>query len=44
MNNQLTTQQIKQQLETLVLEAILSVLKKLTPKISETTKNSHMKF
>ena len=44
MDNQLITRQIKQQLETLVLEAILSVLKKMTQQISATRKNSDMKF
>jgi hypothetical protein len=44
MDNELTTRQIKQQLEMLVLEAILSALKKLTQQISETRKNSDMKF
>ncbi len=38
MDNELATRQIKQQLETLVLEAILAVLKKLTQQISETKK------
>jgi len=44
MDNELTTQKIKQQLETLILEVILSVLKKLTQQISETRKSSDMKF
>jgi hypothetical protein len=44
MDNQLVTRQIKQQLETLVLEAILTVLKKLTQEISDNRKNSDMKF
>jgi len=44
MDNQLATRQIKQQLETLVLEAILTVLKKLTQEISDNRKNSDMKF
>jgi len=44
MDNELTTRQIKQQIETLVLEAILSALKKLTQQISEIRKNSDMKF
>ncbi|MGD9212337.1 MAG: hypothetical protein PVI90_16265 [Desulfobacteraceae bacterium] len=44
MDSELTTQQIKQQLETLILEAIQAVLKKLTQQISETGKNSDMKF
>jgi hypothetical protein len=44
MDNELTTRQIKLQLETLVLETILSVLKKLTQQISETKKNADMKF
>ncbi len=44
MDNELTTRQIKQQIERLVLEAILSALKKLTQQISEIRKNSDMKF
>lgn len=44
MNSEQTTRQIKQQIELLVLEAIYSVLKKLTQQISEARKNSDMKF
>lgn len=44
MDSELTTRQIKQQLETLILEAILAVLKELTQQINETRKNSNMKF
>ena len=44
MEHELTTRQIKQQLETLVLEAILAVLMKLTQQICEIRKNSDMKF
>ena len=44
MDSELTTQQIKQQLETLILEAIQAVLKKLTQQISDAKKNSDMKF
>lgn len=44
MDNELTTRQIKQQLERLVLEAILTVLKKLTQEISDIRKNADMKF
>jgi hypothetical protein len=44
MDNELTARQIKHQIEMLILEAILSVLKKLTQQISQTRKNSDMKF
>lgn len=44
MDNHQASQQIKNQLEALVLEAILSVLKKLTQEISEMRKCSDMKF
>jgi DNA-binding transcriptional regulator YiaG len=45
MDNHQASQQIKKQLEALVIEAILSVLKKLTQQqISEVRKNSEMKF
>lgn len=44
MNSEQTTRQIKQQIELLVLEAIYSVLKKLTQQIGEIRKDIEMKF
>lgn len=44
INNDQTTRQIKHQLELLVLEAIYSVLKKLTQQIGEIRKDTEMKF
>ena len=44
INSDQTTRQIKQQLEALVLETILEVLKKLARQIGEIRKEADMKF
>jgi hypothetical protein len=44
MDNYQPSQQIKRQIEALIIEAIRSVLKELTQQISEVRKNSEMKF
>lgn len=44
MDNYWTTQQIKNQLEAIVLEAILSVLYKLTNELTAMRKDNEMKF
>lgn len=44
MDNYWTTQQIKNQLEVIVLEAILSVLCKLTNELTAMRKDNEMKF
>lgn len=44
INSEQATRQIRQQIELLVLEAIYSVLKKLTQQIGEIRKDIEMKF
>lgn len=44
MDNHWTTQQIKNQLEAIVLEAILSVLNKLMNELTAMRKDNEMKF